>query len=278
MTSSGPVQAGVLLAGRYRLVEPIPDAGAGRTWLVRDDIGNRELVARAVLVPPGLPPVYREAVRQRVLHDAGLLARLRHPGVARIIDAVADDGIPWVITEVLPGRRLGDVIRSDGPLPPTEAARIGLEVLDALVAGAGQRVPHGDVTPENVLLEPDGTVVVTNFATTPVDGTATPGFEAPERAFADGPGSVGMTADLWSLGATLYVATQARLPFPPGRPGRGLDGLPCAEELRPLLTGLLDPNPSRRPAPATVQQLLQRAVGTAASITAGLPSAPVRAA
>src|SRR5829696_4180426 len=220
MTSTRPAQAGELLAGRYRLVEPMPDAGAGRTWRVRDEISHRELVARAMLVPPGLPAAERDEAMQLVLREAGTVSRLHQPGLARIIDAVAHHGVPWVLSDLPPGRTLGDVIRSDGPLAPVEVARIGLKVLDVLAAAAAHGVPHGDVTPENVVLGPDGAVTVINFGITPVDGTATPGFEAPERTLADDSEPAGMETDLWSLGATLYFATQGRLPFPPGETGR----------------------------------------------------------
>jgi eukaryotic-like serine/threonine-protein kinase len=238
MTTSQRLRAGTLLGGRYRLVEPLP--GAGRNWHAHDEIDERDLVARVVVLPAAMPAAERDQARQRALHDAAAVSRVHHPAVAQVVDAVVDDGTPWVISVLPAGRSLGDAVRADGPLPADTAARIGLQVLDALLAAG---VPHGDLTPDDLLLDEDGRVVVTGFATTPVDGTETPGYRAPE-------GGPSVAADLWALGVTLYVAVEGRLPEGPG-----------GGALRPALDRLLAIDPDRRSDTAQVWRALAEVGG-----------------
>src|SRR5829696_2300153 len=254
MTTSRRPTAGMQLGGRYRLVEPLPGA-AGRSWRARDDITTRDVIARAVAIPDDLADTEQDRTRRQVLGDVGALSEQRHPGIEHVIDAVVDRGVPWILTDPVEGRSLGDMVRRDGPLPAGEVARIGLRVLDALVAAS---LPHGDVNPDDVLLGPDGQVTVTGFGATPVDGTGTRGFRAPEG----GPDRV---ADLWALGATLHFAVEGRMPDGP---------MARAGALQPALDALLAQDPTSRPDPATVRQLLRRARGAPAEMPAPPPSSP----
>ncbi|HST64701.1 MAG TPA: hypothetical protein VLM05_05900, partial [Mycobacteriales bacterium] len=246
MTTSQRERAGTLLGGRYRLIEPLP--GAGRTWRAQDEIDGRDLAARILRLPDGLPEDQRQQIRQRAFREAAVVARSQHPGVAHVVDAVVEDGVPWVISVLPAGRTLSDLVRLGGPMPPDVAALIGLQVLDALVAAG---VPHGDLTPDDVVIGANGRVVVTGFATTPAGATVTPGFGPPE-------GGGGRTGDLWALGVTLHVVTEGRMPG--GQP-------PATSALRPVLDGLLDPEPGRRPDLDAVRRML--------GLVAGEPDAPV---
>jgi serine/threonine protein kinase len=125
MGTRASVSVGSLLAGRYRLVEPLPGAAAG-TWRARDDIGDRDVAARKLPLVPG---EVQAAVRQRAVHEAREAARLRHAGIVAVYDVVEHDGSPWVVTELVPAPSLDHVLRTRGPVPPIEAARIGLRVL-----------------------------------------------------------------------------------------------------------------------------------------------------
>jgi len=243
MTTSQRLPAGTLLGGRYRLIQPLP--GAGRSWQARDEVDRRELVARVVMLPAAMPAADRDLARQRALQDAAAVSRVHHPGIAPVVDAVVEDGTPWVISVRPAGRSLGEVVRTSGPLSVDVAALVGLQVVGALEAAG---VPHGDLTPDDVLLGPNGQVTVMGFATTRVDGTETPGFRAPE-------GGPSAAADLWALGVTLYVAVEGRLPDGPG-----------GGALRPALDRLLAIDPAQRSDTDEVRRLLA-AIGGAPPVS-----------
>ncbi|MYV42012.1 protein kinase, partial [Streptomyces sp. SID1328] len=132
----------------------------------------------------------------RLRREAGAAARVRHPSAVRVRDVTGEDGLPWIVMEWVEGESLRETV-GRGPLPPAEAARIGLAVLGALRAAHAVGIVHRDIKPANVLIESGtGRVVVTDFGIG--DGhteDAPEGFVAPERASGRG----GPASDLWSL-------------------------------------------------------------------------------
>jgi len=203
----------MLIAGRYRLLEPVGSGGMGRVWMARDEMLDRDVAVKEFVPPEWMTDDEKNRLRDRTLREARSAARLNHPHVVRIYDVVHADGLPWIVMEYVPSRSLHQVIAEDGPFEPVRAARIGLDVLDALTAAHRAGVLHRDVKPHNVLISPDGRVVLTDFglATFVDDGAVTgpglvvgsPQYVSPERA-RDGASTV--ESDLWSLGATLYAA------------------------------------------------------------------------
>jgi eukaryotic-like serine/threonine-protein kinase len=240
MTTTQRASAGTLLGGRYRLIEPVP--GAGRAWRAEDEIDGRALLAQAVELPDGLPEAERQQARQRALRDAAVVARVKHPGIAQVVDAVVEDGSAWVISVRPPGPSLGEIVGRDGPVSPVAAALVGMQVLDALVAAG---VPHGELTPYDVVIADNGRVRLTGFATTPLGAVGTRGFGAPE-------GGPGPAADLWALGVTLHVAVEGRMPN--GARSR-------AGALDPALDALLERDLDRRTDLDTIRRLLIDAAG-----------------
>ena len=280
MGTRAAVSVGSLLAGRYRLVEPLPDAVVG-SWRARDDIGDRNVVARPLPLPAGDE---HEAARQHALREVREAARLRHAAIVTVYDVVEHDGVPWVVTELVPAPTLDHVLRTRGPVMPVEAARIGLRVLEALEVADAAGLRHRDLTPASVLVGADGRVLVAGLGLTP-EPEQSPGhpaavtgsvdFVAPERA--RGVPTTGIESDLWSLGATLYAAVEGRMPFrrdaalatltavvtdeppPPRRAGA----------LRPLIDALLIKDPAHRLGVADARRMLDGVVrGVPVTLTA----------
>lgn len=212
---------GRLVGGRYRLLERI---GTGSVWRARDERTQREVAVRRPR--PALGPQedgYRRAAR-RLLHETRAAARVTHPCAVPVHDVVVEGELPWVVMELVPGESLRELL-ARGPVPPGEAARIGLAVLGALRAAHSVGIVHRNVEPARVLLGPGGRVVLTGFG---VETSAGGGeFQAPERRAGRGGGPA---CDLFSLGALLRAAVA------------GDEG-----PLRPLLARLLSPEPQRRP-------------------------------
>src|SRR4029079_19821932 len=107
-----------------RLIQPLP--GAGRSWHARDEVDRRELVARVVVLPAAMPAADRDLARQRALQDAAAVSRVHHPGIASVVDAVVEDGTPWVISVRPAGRSLGEVGQTTGAPAGAGAAAVAV--------------------------------------------------------------------------------------------------------------------------------------------------------
>jgi hypothetical protein len=261
----------------------------GRVWAAWDSLLGREVALKELLLPQGMTDDEVEALRQRALREARAIARLAHPNIVRFFDVVLDDGLPWIVMELVPSRSLYDVVRQDGPLPPERVARIGLDLLAGLRAAHAEGVLHRDVKPANVLIASNGRVVLTDFGLVALAGESgitttgvvmgSPSYMAPEQAL-DEP--IGPPSDLWSLGATLYLAVEGQPPYQRKSPVSTLTALTTepprpptqAGPMRAVLDGLLEKDPARRVDAGTAERLLRVATGEAppsAVIPAGPP-------
>jgi tRNA A-37 threonylcarbamoyl transferase component Bud32 len=268
----------MLVAGRYRLREPVGTGGMGRVWLARDEMLDRDVAVKEFVPPEWMTDEEKARLKDRTLREARSAARLNHPNVVQIYDVVHADGLPWIVMEYVPSRSLHQVLTEDGAFSPVAAARIGLHVLDALTAAHEAGVLHRDIKPHNVLIGQEGRVVLTDFglATFVDDGSVTgpglivgsPQYVSPERA-RDGASTV--ESDLWSFGATLYAAVEGRSPY--ARESAMATLMALATEspdppelaglLAPVLTGLLRHDPEARLTATEVDRRLRMIVATA---------------
>jgi serine/threonine protein kinase len=263
-----------LIGDRYRLEEAIGRGGMGTVWRGHDEVLGRPVAIKEVRFPPELGEQEQAELRQRTLREARATASLSHPNVVTTYDVVEEDGLPYIVMELLDARSLSDILREDGPLPPHRVAQIGLEMLGALELSHRMGVVHRDVKPGNVLLTKDGRAILTDFGIATMAGdpalTSTgvvlgsPAYMSPERARGKKPGP---EADMWSLGATLYSAAEGRPPYDgdnalgtltsvisdPVEPPRV--GGPLAE----AILGLLEKEPAERMSIPQTRSLLEKA-------------------
>ncbi|MFB9447140.1 serine/threonine protein kinase [Dactylosporangium vinaceum] len=276
MAVDGGVEEGVV-AGRYRLLRLVGRGGMGRVWQAHDEVLDRQVAVKEILPIAGVAPG-RTDIWERTIREARTAARLRHPNLVRVYDVHFTEGRPWIVMEYVEGRSLHATVRDDGPLAVAEAAKVGLALLDGLSAAHAAGVLHRDVTPRNVLLTPDGQVLLGDFGvavfaeesfranTTREDVLlASPAYVAPERVTA-GESSPG--TDLWSLGATLYLAVEGRPPYTRPSPVEQLtalmreppDVMLRAGALEPAVLGLLRRDPGDRLRAAKARALLEAAL------------------
>jgi serine/threonine protein kinase len=135
----------------------------GIVWRGHDQLLDREVAVKQIVLSPMTSQTQAEASFQRTLREARSAARLSHPNVVTVLDVIEQDGAPWIVMELISARPLDQVIAEDGPLPPVRAAQLGLSLLDALATAHAAGVLHRDVKPSNVLIRPDGKAVLTDF-------------------------------------------------------------------------------------------------------------------
>ncbi len=261
-----------VLAGRYRLLNPLAEVGTGTVWLAADEMLRRDVAVKELWLPPDLDPARRQEACAAVLREANLTARLKHPSIVTVHDVIIDQDRPWLVMELLSGASLEQTVRQRQPLPVHQAARVGVGVLSALITAHAAGVVHHNVKPSNVFLTRTGRAVLTDFGIAVVEGEATMGrtghlvgssnYIAPERLRGE---RGGPASDLWSLGATLYFAVEGLPPHPAETPvaaiGRVLTEPARPPEragrLGPLLMSMLAPGVEDRPSFDEVARLLQ---------------------
>ncbi|MCE7011376.1 protein kinase [Kibdelosporangium philippinense] len=252
-----------LVADRYRLVGQIGRGAMGVVWRAHDERLDRTVAVKLLSFDAALGDTEGEQADARVMREARLAAKIQHPNAIQVHDVVEHDGRPCLVMEYLPSESLSAVLNDRGALPADEVARIGAQIAGALAAAHDVGIVHRDVKPDNVLIAPDGTVKITDFGISRAIGDATmtsvgviagtPAFLAPEVAGGD---KAGFPSDVYSLGSTLYAATEGTPPFgvdentiallrrvstgeivPPRQSG----------PLSPLLLWLLRTDPTERP-------------------------------
>jgi serine/threonine protein kinase len=169
------------------------------------------------------PKVKKDPVLlKRFEQEFAVSRNLEHPHLVRGIQFGFEGEVPYMVLEYVDGPSLGDRIEREGRLPEAEAIRIITQVAEALHYAHQNRIVHRDVKPDNILLTSDGQAKLTDLGlakdyeadyhlTRASTGLGTPNFMAPEQ-FSDAK-NADARCDVYSLGATLYMALTGELPF-----------------------------------------------------------------
>jgi hypothetical protein len=275
---------GELLGGRYRLDDRIAAGGMGEVWQATDTVLGRAVAVKTLLADRASDPGFQRRFR----HEAQALAALRHPGVVPVYDfgntAVED---AYLVMARVDGKPLNRVLAERGRLSPAETMSVVAQAAQALEAAHEAGIVHRDVKPGNLIIEPDGTVVLVDFgvARSAHSGTVTGAGEVVGTALYIAPEQVsqhvtGPPADVYALGALAYHCLAGRPPFegrnpiaialqhledaPPELP----DDVPPA--VREIVRIALSKNPDDRFSSAGV--MANAASAAAAGLDAGSPA------
>lgn len=162
----------------------------------------------------------RDAALKQMRTESVALARVKHSKVLRFIDFGIDPRFPYLITEFLDGRTLGELTRTGGALPPNWAVYLISQVADGLGAVWRGGLVHRDIKPDNVLVGPNGVAKLIDFGLAKVSSgptgqgselAGTAAYLAPEQA--KDARHVDHRADIYSLGVTFFESLTGRLPF-----------------------------------------------------------------
>src|SRR5205085_10383799 len=148
------------LAGEYSLERELGRGGMGVVYLARDVQLDRDV---AIKVLPTQLALTAEA-RERFVREARTAAGLSHPHIVPIHRVGEARGFVFFVMTYVEGETLGERLRTRGPLPAAEAARVMREVAWALAYAHGRGIVHRDITPDNILVEAGtGRALVTDF-------------------------------------------------------------------------------------------------------------------
>ena len=212
---------GYLLSDRYQLAERVAAGGMGEVWRGTDVLLRREVAVKVLL--PSLMSDAEFIARFRT--EARMMAALRHPGIVQVYDYGEDvevDGsrLDFLVMEYIEGAPLSKWIRAAGKLGITETMSVVTQAAEALHVAHSAGIVHRDVKPSNLLVRPDGVVVLVDFgvarstATTGITATnmvlGTADYMAPEQAVGQ---PVSAATDIYALGAVAYCCLAGRPPF-----------------------------------------------------------------
>jgi hypothetical protein len=206
-----------VLAGRYALLEELGRSGTGMAWRAEDRLLGRTVTVK--LIHPSLAD--DAAFAGRLSEQARLVASVDAPGIAQLLDSGEQGGVAFLVREHVVGTSARERLREGDPLPPAEAARIGEAVLDALAPAHDAGVLHLHLGLDDVLLEADGRVRVTDLGIGPAVAASRPPAEALRLLGGAGPAPEQVRGDLADARADLYAVGALLFELLTGEPPRG---------------------------------------------------------
>jgi tRNA A-37 threonylcarbamoyl transferase component Bud32 len=205
-----------VLADRYELGRMLGAGGMAEVYEGWDRVLARRVAVKVLSGRNADDPSFLERFRR----EARAAASLNHPNIVGVFDTGSDNGVSFIVMELVEGRSLRDRLQ-DGPLTPTQVIAVGIGVCSALAAAHANRLVHRDIKPGNIMLLPTGQVKVMDFGiaraiasepltnnTANVLGTAQ--YLAPEQAQG---GEIDARADIYALGCCVYEMLAGRVPF-----------------------------------------------------------------
>ncbi|MCY0951865.1 serine/threonine-protein kinase [Streptomyces sp. H27-S2] len=285
-----------LIGERYQLATILGQGGMGQVWTAYDQRLDRR-VAVKLLRPDKVagPGTVAEELRRRFVRECRVTAQVDHPGLVTVHDAGSDGDELYLVMGYVEGADLADHLAEHDPYPWPWAVAIVAQLCAVLSAVHAVPIVHRDLKPRNVMVRPDGTVLVLDLGVASVMDTDTtrltstgspigsPAYMSPEQAMG---GAVGPYTDLYALGVLLYELLSGNVPFA-GSTALGVlhrhlyePPLPVRQlrpevppELEAVLLRLLAKDPQDRPASA--QEVYEALVPLLPARGSAAPSGPL---
>lgn len=259
--------------GEFRLLGRLGAGGMGEVYLGVTRSG-RPVAVKVIRAEVAADPAFRA----RFVREVAAARQVGGFWTASVVAADPDAESPWLATEYVPGLSLHHAVAEHGPLPPAAVRVVGARLAEALAAIHDAGLVHRDLKPGNVLLAPNGPVVIDfGIARAFETGSApltsvigTPSYMSPEQIKGE---PLTPASDLFSLGGTLVYALIGRGPFNTGAPEGiifrvvseppDLSGVPA--DLAGLIAGCLAKDPGQRPTTGQLLAALAPAAGAVAA-------------
>ncbi|WP_372408109.1 protein kinase [Streptomyces luteireticuli] len=214
---------GRIIAGRYELATVIGQGGMGQVWTGYDQRLDRR-VAVKLLRPDRMAGTEDAAdeLRRRFVRECRVTAQVDHRGLVTVHDAGSDGDDLYLVMQYVEGADLADHLAEHDPYPWPWAVSVAAQLCSVLAAVHAVPIIHRDLKPRNVMVRPDGSVLVLDLGVASVlDADTTrltrtgspigsPAYMAPEQAMG---GAVGPFTDLYALGVVLHELLSGDVPF-----------------------------------------------------------------
>jgi serine/threonine-protein kinase len=210
------MRSGTTLGGRYVLVKAIARGGMGEVWQADDTVLGRVVAVKILLSTLSGDPDFAARFRS----EARAMASLSHPGIVEVYDYGDSDGLPYLVMRYVAGQSLRALLEQEGRLSPARTMNLVSQAAEALHHAHNAGIVHRDVKPGNLLIRPDGRLVLTDFGiarilaadlpTTAGQVVGTAAYLAPEQVLG---APVSPATDMYALGVVAYECLTLTRPF-----------------------------------------------------------------
>ena len=208
------LKTGMIIAERYEILGKIGTGGMADVYKAKDHKLNRFVAVKV------LKPEFREDTTfiQKFKSEAQAAAVLTHPNIVNVFDVGDDNGVYYIVMELIEGITLKEYISKKGKLSVKEATSIAIQVSMGLEAAHSHGIVHRDVKPQNIIISMDGKVKVTDFGIARAASSNTISsnvmgsvhYSSPEQVRG---GYSDEKSDIYSLGITMYEMVTGKVPF-----------------------------------------------------------------
>ncbi len=204
------LEIGSIIDGKYKILNKVGQGGMSVVYLAMNERANKQWAIKEIR-KDGVSNY--EVVKQNLIAETDILKRLNHPNLPSIIDVIDGEDTFLIVMDYIEGKPLSDALKREGAQPQEKVIEWAKQICDVLGYLHSRKPPiiYRDMKPSNVMLKPDGNIMIIDFGTAReyksaslADTTClgTQGYAAPEQY--GGHGQTDARTDIYCLGATLY--------------------------------------------------------------------------
>lgn len=208
------LDVGVIVGDRYEIVGHVGSGGMADVYKAKDHKLNRFVAVKVLKAEFGSDTTFISKFQREAQAAAGLA----HPNIVNVFDVGEDNGINYIVMELVEGITLKEYISKKGRLTIKETTSIAIQVAMGLEAAHNKKIVHRDIKPQNIIISTDGKVKVTDFGiaraassnTISTNAMGSVHYSSPEQVRG---GYSDYKSDIYSLGITMYEMVTGTVPF-----------------------------------------------------------------
>ncbi len=226
------MDGGTVQAGKYRVINQLGVGGQGSAYLSKDNINDQIVVLKEFILPVHVDVNVRKSALESFENEARILKQMDSPNVVKLIDFFVEDHRAYLVLEHIDGMSLRELVEENGAMKEPQVKELALQMCSILsyLHSLSPPVVHRDFTPDNLILQRDGTLKLIDFnVAQQVEATVT-GTVVGKHAYLPPEQFRGMPtsqSDIYACGATLHFLLTGADPEPisQSHPGKQVAGL-----------------------------------------------------